>query len=342
MPTTVRGSVISGLYADRGFGLDMSLLSRTVGCQIRSRLGARRLSHAVSLDGSAAPQVHQKIAGRKRFYKHVGIRNLTDKEFIEASSSEVTEWICKLPAIDGEEDVMGQLYCVTLDGRSLRTPARHPMVVPSKSLAWAIASEWDAQKDDMRGIQPASMPLMSLFSTAIDQIAKDPTHTRMTVLSYLPTDSALFFTSEEDRILLKKQHDVLDPILKRMKEDAGIDLKTTDQMTMRIDQDKEVSDMMERIVHNLDPFSLACLQCMTMECKSLVLSLAFLYNFINLKQIKAASRIEEEFQLEIWGIVEGGHDMDRLNNSVSLSSAATFLGLLTSNFNHYQAFRNVK
>jgi ATP synthase F1 complex assembly factor 2 len=47
-----------------------------------------------------------------------------------------------------------------------------------------------------------------------------------------------------------------------------------------------------------------------------------------LDQVRAASRLEEEFQVEIWGVVEGGHDMDRLNNSVSLSSAGVFMGLL--------------
>ena len=246
-------------------------------------------------------------------------------------------------ASGGGADLTEHLYCVTLDGRSLRTPARHPMVIPSEALAWAIASEWDAQKDDKRGIQPASMPLMSLFSTAIDQIALDATHARKTVLSYLPTDSALFFTSEDDRILLKKQLDALGPVLSRMKSDAGLDLKTTDQMTMRIDQDKAVSDKVESIVRQLDPFALACLQCMTMECKSIVLSLAFLFNFIDLKQFKNASRIEEEFQVEIWGVVEGGHDMDRLNNSVSLNSAATFLGMLTATVPaHYEPIRNKK
>ena len=41
-----------------------------------------------------------------------------------------------------------------------------------------------------------------------------------------------------------------------------------------------------------------------------------------------ASRLEEEFQVEIWGVVEGGHDMDRLNNAVRLSSAGAFMALL--------------
>ena len=49
--------------------------------------------------------------------------------------------------------------------------------------------------------------------------------------------------------------------------------------------------------------------------------------FINMEHMVAASRLEEEFQLEIWGVVEGGHDMDRLNNAVRLSSVGLFMSL---------------
>jgi ATP synthase F1 complex assembly factor 2 len=69
---------------------------------------------------------------------------------------------------------------------------------------------------------------------------------------------------------------------------------------------------------------LACLQSATMECKSLVLALAYISRHLTLDQVKAASRLEEEFQLEVWGVVEGGHDMDRLNNSVNLSAVSIY------------------
>ena len=57
-------------------------------------------------------------------------------------------------------------YQVLLDHRVLRTPARHPLVVPSRALALAIAAEWEWQ---LKRIQPFTMPLMSLAATAIDQ-----------------------------------------------------------------------------------------------------------------------------------------------------------------------------
>ncbi len=59
---------------------------------------------------------------------------------------------------------------------------------------------------------------------------------------------------------------------------------------------------------------------------------------IGFEQAKLASRIEEEFQLEIWGVVEGGHDMDRLNNSVRLSSVDCFMRMYWSRPEDVQRF----
>jgi ATP synthase F1 complex assembly factor 2 len=42
-----------------------------------------------------------------------------------------------------------------------------------------------------------------------------------------------------------------------------------------------------------------------------------------------ASRVEEEFQIGNWGLVEGGHDYDRLNASVQLHAAAVLLDCLS-------------
>ena len=38
----------------------------------------------------------------------------------------------------------------------------------------------------------------------------------------------------------------------------------------------------------------------------------------------AVSRLEEELQCEVWGVVEGGHDIDRLHNKIRISSAVLF------------------
>ena len=79
-----------------------------------------------------------------------------------------------------------QWYSVTLDGRTLRTPMGQILSVPSQTLAWAIAAEWDAQKTQIR---PVQMPLMTLCCTTLDQTASHVEHDQNETLKFLPTDT---------------------------------------------------------------------------------------------------------------------------------------------------------
>eukprot|EP01036_Dinobryon_divergens_P028730 gene28730-37724_t len=139
------------------------------------------------------------------------------------------------------------------------------------------------------------MPLMTLVSTAIDQIAPHPDITIDNCMKYLPTDSALFFTTDEDRLLLSQQRQNYTPVVKWFNKFFKVQLEVTNSIFKRIEHSPEAT---ARVRSYLE------------------------------KMVRRASRLEEEFQLEIWGVVEGGHDMDRLNNAVNLSSAGFLMQLL--------------
>ena len=61
----------------------------------------------------------------------------------------------------------GAVYRVALDQHLLRTPAKADLALPSAALAEALAEEWRAQEGR---IDPRTMPLMTLISTALDHI----------------------------------------------------------------------------------------------------------------------------------------------------------------------------
>ena len=145
-------------------------------------------------------------------------------------------------------------FSITLDGRILRTPARNPLVLPNKDLAMAIAAEWDAQTDKRNGIQPINMPLMSLASTAIDQIQVDPETTIETCIKYLPTDSALFITPEFDRILLAKQMKHFEPVVNWLNNDLNISLATTQSMAGRISHPEDTTNSVRSIISKMVSF----------------------------------------------------------------------------------------
>jgi chaperone required for assembly of F1-ATPase len=177
---------------------------------------------------SLVPTIHQKISGRRRFYKLVDVARVDGK--------------------DGEASG----FKITLDGRTLKTPAGNVLLLPNETLAYAIAAEWDAQEaNSKKGIQPPTMPLMILASTAIDQILPDPTHVRNTCMSYLPTDTALFLTRDEDRILLKKQRQHFQPVLRWFGRTLGLDLQTTQSMSHRVAHPEATIQKMKSIVYSM-------------------------------------------------------------------------------------------
>lgn len=98
-----------------------------------------------------------------------------------------------------------------------------------------IAAEWDAQTNKRMGIQPVNMPLMSIASTAIDQIQVDREHAVDTCLRYLPTDSALFIAPDYDRVLLAQQKQLFTPVLDWFTKELDLELKTSQSMSGRIE-----------------------------------------------------------------------------------------------------------
>ena len=59
-------------------------------------------------------------------------------------------------------------FAVHLDGRPIKTPAKAPLVVPSRAIADAIAAEWDAVEGK---IDPDVMPYTRSANAAIDKVA---------------------------------------------------------------------------------------------------------------------------------------------------------------------------
>ena len=184
----------------------------------------------------APPPRDTRLAGRRRFYKVVGIEPASPpweimgkKEEAGGDSSAVDSPISA--GVDGTQSATGvttdvasseslrvlldpnssgdndgsatEWFNVTLDKRTLRTPLGHPLTVPSSALAMAIATEWDAQDPT---IIPAQMPLTTMVCTAIDQISAHPQIYRDNILRYLKNDTTCYLTDpQEDRVLYRKQ-----------------------------------------------------------------------------------------------------------------------------------------
>jgi len=239
-------------------------------------------------------------------------------------------------------------YTITLDNRPLRTPAGNSLSLPSLSLALAIATEWDTQTEQ---IVPTQMPLMTLACTTLDQITYD--EILVNCRNYLFNDTTCYFADPgEDRVLYRKQvryweqvHDYvqncfspegdkLRPAVAIGQFDGMLLSRKNNSKGSGLPHPPELVGEIDKYLRSLNAWELICLQTITMEAKSLLVGISVLKSISedhgngcfkgNVKDFIMAARVEEEFQIENWGLVEGGHDYDRLNCSIQMT-AATFL-----------------
>jgi chaperone required for assembly of F1-ATPase len=102
-----------------------------------------------------------------------------------------------------------------------------------------------------KGIEPITMPLMTLVSTAIDQIAPHPDITIYNCMKYLPTDSALFFTSDDDRLLLSQQRQNYFPVVKWFNKFFKVQLEVTNSIFKKIDHSPEAIAKIRSYLENM-------------------------------------------------------------------------------------------
>ena len=65
-----------------------------------------------------------------------------------------------------------------------------------------------------------------------------------------------------------------------------------------------------------------------MEAKSFLVGMGVIKGFLTAEEAIKLGRMEEEYQLETWGLVEGGQDIDRLNSGVQIYAAIVYLDML--------------
>lgn len=142
----------------------------------------------VRLDGTNVGR-SDKGSTSPRFYKNVSVK--------ADISSEGTSWF------------------VQLDGRTLKTPSKAKLALPTEALAHAIAAEWEYQ--EAKSIRPFTMPLMQLTATAIDRTPFVRSDTIDTLIKYFHTDPALCMI-EEDTDLGRFQAEAWQPLMEWFEE----------------------------------------------------------------------------------------------------------------------------
>lgn len=192
---------------------------------------------------------------------------------------------------------VGGGFAVLLDGRGIKTPAGKPFILPTQSLADAIAGEWRAQGEE---VEPTAMPLLRLANTAIDGIAAHRPQTVDAILRYGDND-LLCYRAREPPALARRQAEGWDPMLAWADDTLGARLTVVHGLT-HADQPAPALAALRAAVEAHDDFALAALHVTASITGSVVLALALAAGRITHADAFALSRIDETYQAEKWGM----------------------------------------
>ena len=213
-------------------------------------------------------------------------------------------------------------FAVLLDGKPVKTPARHSLSVPTEALAEAIAEEWRAIEGD---IDPRVMALTGLANAAIDRVAPDKLTFAKGLARYAESDLTCY-RATGPRQLVTVQEMAWDALLGWARRRYDIDFATTHGVT-HVAQPAGTVEQLNHAVEALDAFHLAGLSPLVEIGGSLVAALALLEGAITPGQAWDAVSIDERWQIEQWGADEEAEQTIE-NRRRDFLAGAQFLELL--------------
>jgi chaperone required for assembly of F1-ATPase len=185
---------------------------------------------------------------------------------------------------------------IALDGRTVRTPARAKLILPTEAMAQTIAAEWFAQGDDL---DPLTMPATGFANAAIDQVAPDPVGFAASIARYAETD-LLCYRAENPAALVGRQAAEWDPWLEWARRRYDVAFRTTAGI-VHVAQPPETIARLAHAVNTYDPFIVAPLSTLVTLTGSLILGLALIEADADPDVIWNAAELDALWQIEMWG-----------------------------------------
>jgi chaperone required for assembly of F1-ATPase len=213
---------------------------------------------------------------------------------------------------------------ITLDGRLVKTPGKHHLIVPNTPLAIAIAAEWDAQQEEIR---PATMPLTNLAGATIDRAPERREAVVGQIAHYAGTD-LVCYRATHPPALVARQQAAWQPLIDWATERYAVALVVTAGV-IPARQPAASLKAFAAVVAAHDEFALTALHAATTACGSLVIALALVEGRVDAEEAFSASQLDENFQTEAWG--EDAEQAERRAAiAADIEAAARFMTLLRS------------
>ncbi|WP_299005697.1 ATP12 family protein [uncultured Caulobacter sp.] len=187
-------------------------------------------------------------------------------------------------------------FAVQLDGRTPKSPAKKPLVLPTRALADLVATEWEAQ---VEFIDNSLMPASRLAFTAIDRVSETRAEVAKEITAYAASDH-LCYRAESPKALVERQAAEWGAILDWAKAEHGLAF-TPVAGIIHQPQPSATLAAVEALALTLDDFSLTGMAFAAGLFGSTTLALAVRAGRLTGQRALDLSRLDEIYQAEQWG-----------------------------------------
>jgi len=211
-------------------------------------------------------------------------------------------------------------FHLVLDGRTARTPSRHPLAVPTQALGQAVADEWARQGDE---IDPGTMPITRLVNSAIDGVSAGREEVVDDLVKYAGSDLICYRAAEPDR-LVRAQNAAWNPVLDWISKTHGARFVLAEGV-MHVAQPATATAAIRAALGAIrSPFQLAALHVMTTLTGSLLIPLALAAGELSPDVAWDAAHVDERFQESLWGEDEEAMERRRRGTEDFLAAATVY------------------
>ena len=206
-------------------------------------------------------------------------------------------------------------FTVLLDDRSIKTPAKTALNLPTQALADAVAEEWDAQ---IEKVDPNTMPMTRSANAALDKVAHQRAAVADMLAEYGGTD-LLCYRANSPAELVQMQATKWDPILGWAEQTFGVKM-ILGEGVMFVEQPAESLSILTERVHQFDPFELTGFHDLVAISGSLILGFAVTEGHLSAQEAWELSRVDEEWQIAQWGADDEAESMAKVKNIAYLDA----------------------
>ena len=183
-----------------------------------------------------------------------------------------------------------------LDGRLVKTPRRHSLVVSRAAVADALAAEWESQGER---IDPSTMPLTRIVNAAIDHVGPAAAEVRAEIVKYAGSD-LICYRAETPQELVRRQAEAWDPLVTWAREALGAPLMLSTGIA-HVAQPEIATAAVARALVDYPPLKLAAISTVTALTGSAIIALALACGRLDAGSAWEAALIDEHWQADLWG-----------------------------------------